>query len=586
MTNVVFQGTNYPAGAAFWLDATASGVAPVLCQTRTGAGNADVRPLDPDTFLAVFTADRVGGWVWSPHKSVTVLVESLPAGERSKAADLLQAAALFGLKVTAEHFQARTGAQGRDRIPADPAFAVFAHPQAFDRSPQWHFHIYLAPRVTLRTDPAKSYAANGRQLYEMRELFNAAAGAKLAEGLANAYGVAVEPRGPRREPAVKGVPEPLCREVSPRRQRIEEHVREKNLPDTPRSRQWAAWATRNRAERDAVVARAAFDDALRRNGFSAAVVMNQRPPLDRAREQDVRTQLRAFAAVRTEADRLAAERGSFNRVDLTAWALTALTGRRSAEAALEAVDKVLGSPNLFRLTCLTPPDRNPCYTTAAARPAWEKVFSAVRADRAERASTQGPAPSAPSAPRPPRERKPSLAAAVLDRLRGPGGVAIAFCRTGEDVVRAVVKAYAERRQPIIRVRGPGDDRAARSLAGLVRDLSRRPRREAHRVAVRAALRPNFRTPAATVAYAEAVYRAARRPKARLAAGTLVVVERFGRANPADVEALLALARGRAKVFLADGPTSNAEVRKAALKASPDRPIVLSTGPRPDPGQQR
>jgi len=330
--------------------------------------------------------------------------------------------------------------------------------------------------------------------------------------------------------------------------------------------QQAARGTRSGSPRDEAAARAKFDGALRKAGFNPGL-LPRRPAFDLAGDQHFHAQRETFVGVLNAADHLAARQGVFTRAELLAFTLTILTGERSPEAVMVAVDKAVSSPNLFGLTRVSVPGRPPAYTNEASRSNWEYTLSRATdgaapkdVGRTDRTTDAG--------------RGSKLADEIMARVRSAAGAAVVIGRAGTAAVKAVLRALADGRVPVVRVEGGGRKWEPGTLARLMSDLAPKSRREAHRAALREAIRPNFRTPDETLAAAKAAYRRARQPKVQLAPRTVVVVERFGLADQRDILALLDLSRGNARVILADGPAANAEVRRAARTVNRDKPVIF------------
>lgn len=576
MTRVVWHDRDYLVGPELWGEAKAFGSDPT-CVIVCGS-SAYTRRLIAAELSVVFGRGKVGGWEWTPHWTVTAFLESLSSFDRARGLTCLHEAAIFAIQVTGQYFEARHRDRGRPGPKANPTFALFGLAVARDGTPRYHLRAYLQPRV--RQDRSKGTydlrPADPRQLYELRDLFNATAGAKMAEQLRNVFGVRVGPVGRSREPALLDVPPELGEALNFHRQRATAYLAQHHLPNRPLARAWAAWATQGLPTGGPDPVKE-YRAVLARHGFVGVSITRRTSPVTLNGDLNAGRQIHAFAAVRGEADRLAAERGSFVPADLVACSLKALSGEQTAEATLEAARRVLEAPRLFDLARIEPTGRRPLLTTANSRPVWRQVFF-------ETAELSDPA----------RGLRPNVAARpntrladLVGRVTGPRRFSVVVSPAAWAVVRAVSAAHKRAGLPVRRVQGAGTEWTRGTLARLVRDLSPCPVRTGRREALRAATRLHLSSPTTIVAYARAVYPVCSRPQDGLRKGTLVVVENFGAANPELLLALFHRARERgASVLLIDDQARNQQVLRAAWEVLPGRHVIVPPVTRPDLGQVR
>ena len=230
MIKVVFQGQAYWLEDTFFNDLKASGLDPVLVERRNGV--VSMRTMARDEFLSCFP-NRVAGWSVSVHKSISVFAACASARNRAKAIQDFQSAVIEGLKVVGEQFTARTGAQGKVRLPADVSFVVAIHVEAKNGSPQLHAHIAVSSRCrALGMD--KDYATDTRELYRQRKLFHAAVNQELASRLTQTFRANVSKTA--QTVWMPDVPRALCGLGSGRSKQIDDFIVRHGLKNTPLAR--------------------------------------------------------------------------------------------------------------------------------------------------------------------------------------------------------------------------------------------------------------------------------------------------------------------------------------------------------------
>jgi len=167
MTKVVVQGRDYWLRDEFWQETRDAGFEPLLVEIRNGV--VTTRAINRDEFAAQFTG-RIANWVRSEPKSVSVFREALGRPAQLLFNPFYRDVIVSGLESVAREFTARTGAQGKVRLPAEASFVVFIQDRAKDGSPQLHAHIAVCNRVRVQ-GREKTYATHTRELYQLRTLF-------------------------------------------------------------------------------------------------------------------------------------------------------------------------------------------------------------------------------------------------------------------------------------------------------------------------------------------------------------------------------------------------------------------------------
>ncbi len=381
MTKVVFQGQAYWLDAKFWDELQASGLDPVLVERRTGV--VTVRTLARDEFQTRFP-DRVAGWSVSAHKSISVFAASASAQNRAKAIRDFQGAIVAGLKVVVPQFTARTGAQGKVRLPADVSFVVAVHVEANNGAPQLHAHVAVDPRCRVSgTD--KEYATDTRELYRRRKLFNAAVSQELASGLTRTFRARVTKTA--HGVWLPEVPRSLCGLGSGRSKQIDDFIARNGFKNTPRARKLAALATRT-ANRDPRQGRDDFREAIRQSGFRSESIC--RPIPLNPKTHDTPKAVDALAVgVGREARRLLRSMLSFSRDDLLLRALGKAGVSVPVERLQAATNAVLRAPHRFGLVEVDGRGKTQ-YASAKPLAQWQAVRDRVEYLYVENESAKRP----------------------------------------------------------------------------------------------------------------------------------------------------------------------------------------------------
>ena len=139
---------------------------------------------------------------------------------------------------------------------------------------------------------------------------------------------------------------------------------------------------------------------------------------------------------------------------------------------------------------------------------------------------------------------------------------------GIEIAKRAIELYSAHSRAICEVRGRGSKKTPGSLAGLVRDLSKLPYFESHRIAFRAMVRSNGNL-VQKLERGERAYARARKPKFRIPRLALIIVRDAEAANPRDVRFLLAkAAKADARVLLVDGQWSQSVLKGYAKTMRP------------------
>ena len=335
MIKVVFQSADYWLDAKFWDELQASGLDPVLVERRNGV--VTIRTLARDEFQTRFS-NRVAGWSVSAHKSVSVFAACASAQNRAKAIRDFQTAVIAGLKVVSPQFTARTGAQGKVRLPADVSFVIAVHVEAKNGEPQLHAHIAVNSRCRV-SGIDKEYATDTRELYRQRKLFNAAVSQELASRLSQTFRAKVSKTA--HCVWLPEVPRSLCGLGSGRSKQIDDFIVRHGFKNTPLARKVAALATRT-DNLDPRQGRDDFREAIRRSGFHSATICGPIPPNPKA--VDILT-----VGVGREARRLLRSFRSFSREDLLLRVFGKAGVSESVARLQTATNAVLQAPNRFGL---------------------------------------------------------------------------------------------------------------------------------------------------------------------------------------------------------------------------------------------
>ena len=238
MTKVVFQNQAYWLRPDFWQEAEESGVDPMLVEWRNN--KLVIRAITRDEF-ALRSGKRVAGWSVSAEKSVSVFMESLSPARRAMVIRHFQESLQIATQRVVKEFTARTGAQGKMRLPADVGLTIVVHVEAKNGAPQLHAHIAIDPRVHV-ANRAETYATHTRELYQLRKLYHSSFVQEFAHRLQKEFGVRVEktPHGVR----LPDVPRALCKLGSSRSHQIDAFLGKHGIKNTPVARSYGAFATR------------------------------------------------------------------------------------------------------------------------------------------------------------------------------------------------------------------------------------------------------------------------------------------------------------------------------------------------------
>lgn len=583
MLKVTFTSTAYWNHDEFWQDIERSGLTPTSVRARKGL--VSFTSLARETLTKGF-APRVAGWVYSPDKSVSVFIAALPERKRRQAALVLKRAALKALEVVGRHFTARTGAQGKVRLRAEPSFVVAVHPEAKNGSPQWHVHIAVRPRVEV-PGQAKTYATHTRELYSLRRLFSAVVNHELAHGLAREFGVRVEEA--KHGVRLPDVPRPLCRLSSVRERQIEAYLAKESLTPTPVARRYAAYATR-RLNRDKQAGRAAF--ARDAASFQAESICF--PVTQQQKNVHGATAVSEVRRVRKLARQLVRERGAFGETELLARAVERAAVSTPAIRAVYAAEAVLKTYLAHGLKQGAPKQGQDQYTahdplTATKnviRRHVEYVFGLSDEPRPPKSQAQsGPDPARrngggdstggsretrpPERPRPKASERSTDTRRLVEKVFESCRVVGAVGQTGLRAVQLIHELWTAYRRPIWRADGQGDRRTPGSVAEMARDLKKTPRLESHRTALSAMARLNAKSLEHRLRYGQAVYRGCRRPKCRLKRNMVVSISNATAAKPRDLAFILKKARrAGAKVIVSDSQPSRLALYEWARSMKP------------------
>ena len=341
MIKVVFQGRDYWLDPNFWNELKASGLDPVLVERRNGV--VTIRTMARDEFQTRFS-NRVAGWSVSAHKSVSVFAASASAQNRAKAIRDFQGAVVAGLKLVIPQFTARTGAQGKVRLPADVSFVIAIHVEAKNGSPQLHAHIAVHPRCRV-SGMDKEYATDTRELYRQRKLFNAAVGQEFASRLSQSFQARVLKTA--HGVWLPEVPRSLCGLGSVRSKQIDDFIARHGFKNTPRARKLAALATRT-DNRDPRRGRDDFREAIRRSGFRSESICGRIPPNPKPYDNPKAVDALAVG-VKREARCLLRSVRSFSREDLLLRVFDKASVSVPVERLQTATNAVLQAPHRFGL---------------------------------------------------------------------------------------------------------------------------------------------------------------------------------------------------------------------------------------------
>jgi hypothetical protein len=548
MTKIVIQDRRYWLRDEFWQETRDSGFEATFVELKNG--QFATRAIRREEFAAMFSG-RVANWVKSEAKSVSVFREALGPGGRAKVGRLYREAIQVGLEAVAREFTARTGAQGKVRLPAEASFVVVIHTRAKDGSPQLHAHVAVVDRVRVRGQE-KTYATHKRELYQLRKLFSAAVSHHFGHRLLAEFGVRV--RKTDQGITLPDVPKELCDRSSVRTKQIDNYIKSHDLKNTPLSRKYAAIVTR-RENRDPLAGHAAFNEALARSGFKAERICH-RAKLDQSADGNRPGIGRETRRVERVAKRLAAERRSITRNDLLARALETAEANHPASRVKLATESVLRSPNKAGLRHRTNEHGRSVYVSRRvirqSKRLAEKVEFVLSArapqvqeqTRPQKTKRDGGNASPQSLRQTDRQARDERASERTTDLRRVVEKALLAYRVIGAVGHVGIKAaeiaaelYQAWAKPVWRVHGNGHKNTSGSVAKMVRDLKPLGVIESHKAAIAAMLKLNG-TLDQKLRYGEYVYRQSRKAKFRIPRKCLIVIRDAGAANPKDVNFLL------------------------------------------------
>ncbi|MFO0847109.1 MAG: relaxase domain-containing protein [Gemmataceae bacterium] len=586
MTKVVHQGGGYWLRDEFWQDAVAAGCEPLLVEVRSGV--LTTRPITRAEFAARF-AGRVSGWGHAARKSVSVFRDAHDPDRTRRMTELYREAVLAGLDTVAREFTARTGAQGRVRLPAVASFVVVVHAAAKDGSPHLHAHVAVCDQVQVRGGE-RTYATHKRELYPLRPLFAAAVAHHLAHRLRATFGVRVEKS--RSGVTLPDVPTAICRRASARSKQIDDYLRAHAIKSTPLARTCAALVTR-RQNPGPEVGRRALREELARTGFRSEQICRPVTPV-RSAAMTLPSVYKETRRVAREARRLAKSRRTITPTDLLTAALDTARPRQPVEHVRAATAAVLDSPADVGWRRRETAYGRPRYVSRETARQWKRLARKVDVvlktdhrppeartgpDRPEpgvprEAKPAGPPPQPPPRPDPQRgtagrtaERSSDVRRAVGTALRAYRVIG-AVGHAGVVAVTVAADLYQTYAKPVWRVHGAGHKNTPGSVAKMVRDLKPLPWLDAQKAAIAAMLKLNGSFDQ-KLRYGEHVYRQSRRAKFRVPRKCLVVVTAVGAANPRDVAFLLKKAeRAKAKVLFVDREHSRLALLRAARSMKP------------------
>ena len=580
MTKVVVQDRGYWLRDEFWRETREAGFEATLVEIKNG--NVTTRAMTREDFAARFTG-RVANWVKSEHKSVSVFREALAPDRQREVDELYRESLRVGLETVAREFTARTGAQGKVRLPAEASFVVVVHTRAKDGSPQLHSHVAVGDRVRVQGRD-KTYATHKRELYQLRKLFSAAVAQHFGHRLLSEFGVRVQKT--EHGITLPDVPKSLCQRSSVRTKQINDYIRAHRLKNTPLTRKYAAVVTR-RENRDPEIGQAAFRTELARSGFNAESIC-QRVSLDPSADVNRPATRREIRRVARVAKHLAAGRRYVTRSELLTRALETAATRHPVSRVKLATEAVLGAPNEVGLRRRTNAFGKAVYVSRRSARRWRKI-----AQKVEHVLTEKTARHQRAQPRPeksPLDGESASRQSARSADREPGGertskrttdfrrvvenalryyrVIGAIGRVGIQAAQIAIELYQTWAKPVWRVHGNGHTNTPGSVAQTVRDLKPRSMLDSHKAAITAMLKLNG-TLEQKFRYGECVYRQSRKAKFRVPRKSLVVVRDVGRADPNDVAFLLKTAkRAKAKVLFVEQEHSRFALLQMAKAMKP------------------
>lgn len=580
MTNVVFQDVSYCLRDEFWQETSDAGFEPFVAEYKDG--KFITRPLTREEFATRFQG-RVAGWVRSESKSVSVFREALGAPAKIMFSQAYRREIILSLELVAREFTARTGAQGKVRLPAEARFYGFIQDRAKDGSPQLHVHLIVGDHVRVQGE-TKEYATHKRELYQLRKLFDVTTSHNLGHQIQEHWGVQVEKT--QHGIILPEVPKELCQRSSVRTQQINDYIKRHNLKNTPLTRKYAAIVTR-RENHDPEIGWKAFENDLKQSGFRSAQIVklvlpnqqqnSKRPTLDQEARRIAR-----------QAESLARVQRTVTSNDLLTRALETAEVRQAASRVKLATQKVLQSPKQYGLRRRTNEHGKTVLVSSRTAKQWKKIE-----ERIDFILKEGH--SKPEQPQPQqRKAKPDGGGAsqqsqkqenqesraeqnrergsdfrrVVEKALRSYRVIGAVGHAGLKAAEIATELYQAWAKPVWRVHGEGHKNMPGSVAKMVRDLKPLGVIDSHKAAISAMLKLNG-TLEQKLRYGEYVYRQSRKAKYRIPRKSLIVVRDAAAANLKDLNFLLRKAeRAKAKTIFVEQEHSRFALLQMAKTMKP------------------
>lgn len=560
MTKVVFQSILYWLTEVFWMDCQQAGILPFLWNM-----GQPIRNISRDE-LALRHQSRLAGWGHSVPKAVSVLYASLSPKRQAQFMATYRDAIILGLQMVSPYFTARTGAQGKTRLPAEASFAVALHDQAKDGSPLLHAHLAISDRVGIKGQ-SKTFATHKVELYQLRELFDATVSHALAHALATQWGISVSKS--KGSMVLPQVPQELCRLGSLRKQQIENYLQRHQLASTPISRGYAALATRNE-NKASHVGRQLFQKELRQHGFQGETLLHATKQTPAHREH-------ALELVGQAIKNLGKSQHQFTKQELLTLALETASPRLPLHHIQQAVEESMQKSRHLGLRESLNRKKQIVYSPRKPNATWESIVRRIdhlfldrRKGRPDGTHQEGARPKAATQEQTQSQRKtddPRWRRSV-ERLLRSYEVIGAVGQKGIRFAKKAIELYQEWAKPVWQVHGNGHRNMPGSVAAMVRDLQPLSRKEAHKVALQAMWKLNA-SMLQKIRYGEYVYQSARKAKYRIPKRALIVIRDVDSAHPQDVKFLLQKAKkAKAKVLLVDQKLTRSQLLKAARQLRP------------------
>lgn len=580
MTHVVFQDVSYCLRNEFWQETQEAGFEPFVAEYKDG--RFITRPLTREEFAARFQG-RVAGWVRSETKSVSVFGKALGTPAQILWNQGYREDVVKGLESVAREFTARTGAQGKVRLPAEARFYVFIQNEAKDGSPQRHVHVLVDDEVRVQGQE-KHYRTHKRELYQLRKLFDATTSHYLGHRLQTEWGVQVEKAA--HGIVLPEVPKVLCQRSSVRVQQINDYIKRNNLKNTPLTRKYAAIVTR-RENLDPEIGRKAFENELKQSGFRSAQIVKLVSPTQQPGSKRLTLQQEARRIAR-EAKSLARVQQTVKANDLLTKALETADVRQAASRVKRATQKVLQSPQLYGLRHRTNEYGKTVLVSRRTAKQWKKLEEKIEfilrdkhakpdqtQNRERKTKPDGGHASANSQKETRDETGRDQARQQSTNFRRVVEKAVCSYRVIGAVGQAGIKAaeiaidlYQTWAKPIWRVHGDGHKNMPGSVAKMVRDLKPLGVIDSHKAAITAMLKLNG-TLEQKLRYGEYVYRQSRKAKYRVPRKSLIIIRDAALANPKDLNFLLRKAeRAKAKTIFVEQEHSRIALMQMAKTMKP------------------